>query len=139
MSDVPPRRPATRAALAVAALAVAALALYVLLDALAGDGATFRHVDELPADRAALAGRTLRVAGFLLPDSLEPADHGLRRFVLHRNGASLAVLASPADLPPRFREAAAGLIVDGRFDGRGEFHATRVTTTCPSRYETAPR
>lgn len=130
------RRLRVRAALAVAALFVVAGGVYLVVDAFSVGAVTFRFVDEvLAAPAAELQGRWIKVSGSFVAGSRAAAGPNATRFALESNGARLTVVAADNSLPGGFDVPGRDVVVDGRLDADGVFHAGVVTTGCPSRYE----
>ena len=129
------RRLRVRAALAVAALFVVAAGVYLVVDAFSVGSVTFRFVDEVLAASAELQGRWIKVSGSFVAGSRGAAAPNVTRFALESNGARLTVVAPDNSLPGGFDVPGRDVVVDGRLDADGVFHADVVTTGCPSRYE----
>lgn len=129
------RQPRVRAALAVAGLLVATAAVYLVLDAFSVGSVTFRFVDEVVASTASLQGRWIKVSGTFVAGSRAPAGPGTTRFAIESRGARLVVVAPDETLPGGFDVPGRDIVADGRLLPDGVFHASVVTTGCPSRYE----
>ena len=116
-------------ALAVALLAVALGWLAYLL---MRPGLTpYMAVDELLADRAALVGSDMRLAGYLAGEpQVGPGEN--HAFVIESGGRSLPVSCTDA-VPPNLRPGDA-ILLDGRLGLDGTFRAHRLLTQCSSRY-----
>jgi cytochrome c-type biogenesis protein CcmE len=128
-----------RAALAVIALVVLGVGTYLVLDAFTVGSVTFRFVDEVVAQRAQLQGRHVKVAGSFVGGSRAPAGPGKISFAIEKGNARLTVVADESLPPGGFDVAGRDIVVDGTLDPAGIFHATLVTTGCPSRYEAKRR
>jgi cytochrome c-type biogenesis protein CcmE len=98
-----------------------------------------KHVDEVVAARAELAGRRLRVEGMLVHGTLERRDSPCEyRFQMERNGATLLVHYAQCVVPDTFRDVPGvevGVTVEGKLASNGDFQATQVMAKCPSKYE----
>lgn len=98
-----------------------------------------KHVDEVVVGRSELAGRRLRVEGFLVHGSLERRDQPCEyRFQMERNGAKLLVHYPQCVVPDTFRDVPGvevGVTVEGRLTSEGDFRASQIMAKCPSKYE----
>ena len=97
----------------------------------------FRFVDEVQAERSKFAGQEIWMAG-----TLEPRTHKVRvtsekreehRFELSHRGKRIAVRFLGA-FPPN-AQPGQQLIVRGKLDPAGGFHALELRTKCPSKYK----
>lgn len=129
--DRPPR---TRAALAVAGLLVATAAVYLVLRAFSIGSVTLHFVDEVVASAATFHGKAIRVSGTFVAGSRALAGPGRTRFAIESRGVRLVVVAPDEALPAGFDVAGRNIFADGRLLADGVFHASTVTTGCPSRY-----
>lgn len=130
-----PSRIGVRATLAVGGLLIVGAGIYFGVEAFSGGSVYFRYVDELVRERGEIGDRRVKVAGALAGGSIQPLEGDAVRFVLERNGARLAMVAQAAELPEGFGAPGQDVIADGTLDPDGVFHATLVTTGCPSKYE----
>jgi cytochrome c-type biogenesis protein CcmE len=94
-------------------------------------------VDEVAAQPAAYADRTLRVEGDLRDGSIQfredPCEY---RFTIQRNEQAMNVRFPQCVVPDTFRDGMGiSVVVEGRLQDDGSFLATQVIPRCPSRYE----
>jgi cytochrome c-type biogenesis protein CcmE len=76
----------------------------------------------------------LRIAGVLADSPVEwNADAVELRFAVTEGGESIDVVYNGAK-PSNF-EAGTGILVEGRYQSDGLFHATQLILKCPSKYE----
>jgi len=98
-------------------------------------------VDEVVAQPATYADRTLRVEGDLRDGSIqfreEPCEY---RFTIQRNDRAMDVRFPQCVVPDTFRDGMGiSVVVEGRMETDGSFLATQVVPRCPSRYGLARR
>jgi cytochrome c-type biogenesis protein CcmE len=94
-------------------------------------------VDEVAAQPATFADRTLRVEGDLRDGSIqfrqEPCEY---RFTIQRNDRAMDVRFPQCVVPDTFRDGMGiSVVVEGRLEPDGSFLASQVIPRCPSRYE----
>lgn len=94
-------------------------------------------VDEVAAQPATYADRTLRVEGDLRDGSIQfredPCEY---RFTIQRNDQAMNVRFPQCVVPDTFRDGMGiSVVVEGRLEDDGSFLATQVIPRCPSRYE----
>lgn len=99
--------------------------------------------DELVAQRAEYASRTVRVEGMLVKGSLmhraEPCEY---RFSIEKNGARLPVRYAHCVVPDTFRDVPdmdVEVTAEGKLTSEGHFEATQIMAKCPSKYEMRQR
>jgi cytochrome c-type biogenesis protein CcmE len=130
------------AVLAVALVAVGALACFLAAFAAQPASNTYRTVDEVMADPAAVLGRELRIHGYLELGSLQAqvVDQQVTRsfaLVEHRHRIAARVTGVvPETFAERAEVIATGRLIRGA-DGRYLFEARDVIAKCPSTYQTA--
>jgi cytochrome c-type biogenesis protein CcmE len=97
-------------------------------------GAYFQTVSEMYAMADTLDGKRLKVAGEVVPGTIEMGSDQVE-FVITEGGETLTVSYVGRDpLPDTFRDYAEA-IVDGEYDGAGVFVATKLQAKCASKYE----
>lgn len=118
------------------AIIVAALG-FLVLSAFSEGTTYFYTVDEVQARGQAAYGRSLRVHGDIVPESVEYDLSGpvLRFRIRGPHGGELAVVYR--GIRPDNMNQAVSAIVEGRIDGGGAIQATKLMMQCPSRYEAA--
>lgn len=115
------------------AAVLAACVGYLVFTATASNAQYYRTVAELRADPA--AGES-RVLGTVQPD-IQRLDGGLEvRFTALQDGAALPV-DYRGQLPDIFRPGIQ-VVVEGRLEPDGVFHARTLLAKCPSRFTAAP-
>lgn len=119
----------------IAILVVCAAVAYMIFSGVRETMVFYYTVSEVSAKRTALQGEPLRVAGKVVPGSIEisNADHLDRRFVIHEGGQQLAVVYR--GVTPDTLVDDSDAVVEGRLTEDGVFHATQVMAKCPSKYE----
>ena len=115
------------------ALVVAACVGYLVYSATASNAQYYRTVAELKADPQAGDSRVLGTVG----DDVQRLDGGLEvRFTATQGGASMPV-DYKGQLPDIFRPGIQ-VVVEGRIESDGVFHARTLLAKCPSRFTTTP-
>ena len=125
---------ARRVKFIIGGVVIALAILYLILTAARSTAAYFLTVEELHAKGSAVYGRSLRVSGKVVGDSVDfnSRDLVLRFQIAGESGETLPVVFNgprPDQLRPE-----ADIIVEGKFDGQ-EFTARTLLLKCPSRYE----
>ena len=94
-------------------------------------------VSEVQSQGKQLAGRGIRISGYVQPGSIEKADDGTRvDFRVYEKKTGRTVLVSYAGLIPDTFKDDAEVVVEGIFDpGDPSFNATTLLAKCPSKYE----
>ena len=112
---------------------VAACVGYLVYSATASNAQYYRTVAELKANPQAGDSRVLGT----VEDDIQRLDGGLEvRFTASQDGASLPV-DYRGPLPDIFRPGIQ-VVVEGRLQGDGVFHARTLLAKCPSRFTTTP-
>lgn len=94
----------------------------------------YQTVAELRAQGESAAGRQVRVAGNVAPDSIVRQDAGSTvRFVLADAGGTLPVTYKGA-IPDIFQPGIE-VVVEGKYRAGGEFEATTLLAKCPSKFD----
>ncbi len=116
-----------------AVLVVGALA-YLVVTGMQDTMVFYYTVSEM-AERSDLEGTPLRVAGKVVPGTIEVSqtDHLDRRFVIHEGGHEIPV--EYRGVAPDTLVDDADAVVEGQLGEDGVFHATFVMAKCPSKYE----
>lgn len=119
-------------AIAIAVILVAVG--YVLITSMRESMVFYYTVSEVTAQQDELSGQALRVAGHVVPGSIESNTDGLmHKFVIEEGGATIPVVYR--DIVPDTFQDEAEAVVEGRFDESGTFQATFLMAKCPSKYE----
>jgi cytochrome c-type biogenesis protein CcmE len=118
--------------------------VFLVFNAMSGNTQLYKTVDEFYADQSRLVGRDLRVAGWVIGDTVEyeqiDATTSILRFDIvddHDNpGNRLHVVVHNEPKPDLLQDEAQAL-VEGRADANGEFTAIPggLMLKCPTRYE----
>jgi cytochrome c-type biogenesis protein CcmE len=112
---------------------LAACVGYLIFSATAGNAQYYRTVAELRRDRGAGEARMLGTVG----EDVERVDGGREvRFTAAQDGATIPV-DYRGQLPDIFRPGIQ-VVVEGRVQADGVFHARTLLAKCPSRFTTAP-
>ena len=96
--------------------------------------AYYKTVDELQAMGEQAYGRRVRVAGNVVPGSIEKLQKGIR-FTLEQEGQTLAVSYVGKDLLPDTFKDGAQAMAEGELMRSGEFESTMIQAKCASKYE----
>ncbi len=125
-------------------LILAAAIVYLVVNAMSGSTQLFKTVDEFYAEQGRLAGRDLRVSGFVIGDSIEftQIDNVTSRLEfdivdnLENPGQTLHIVAINEPKPDLLQEGAQAM-VEGQADELGVFYANPggLLLKCPTRYE----
>jgi len=125
------------------AILIAALA-FLVINAMSGNTQLYKTVDEFYADQSRLVGRDLRVAGWVVGDSIQytqvDALNSRLEFDvvddLSNPGQALHILVLNEPKPDLLQHEAQAL-VEGRADSNGVFEANPggLMLKCPTRYE----
>ncbi len=118
--------------------------IYLVVNAMSGNTQLYKTVDEFYAEQSRLVGRDLRVAGYVLGDTVEftQIDTTTSRleFDIVDNPANpaqrLHIVAMNEPKPDLLQDHAQAL-VEGRADQNGVFMANEggLMLKCPTRYE----
>jgi cytochrome c-type biogenesis protein CcmE len=117
---------------------------FLVVNAMSGNTQLYKTVDEYHADKARLAGRDLRVAGWVIGDSINyqqiDATTSVLEFDIVDNlevpGNKLHIVVHNEPKPDLLQHEAQAL-VEGRADENGVFTAIPggLMLKCPTRYE----
>jgi cytochrome c-type biogenesis protein CcmE len=119
-------------AIAVGVILVAVI--YVLITGMRDTMVYYYTVSEVAARQDALTGEPLRVAGNVVPGSIESDTTGLmHKFVIEEGGKTMPVVYRDV-VPDTFQDNAEA-VVEGAIDENGTFQATFLMAKCPSKYE----
>lgn len=119
-------------AIAVGVILVAVV--YVVITGMRDTMVYYYTVSEVAAQQDELTGEALRVAGVVVPGSIETDDTGLvHKFIIEEGGKTMPVIYR--DLVPDTFQDRAEAVVEGSLDDNGTFQATFLMAKCPSKYE----
>ena len=123
-----------------------AAVVFLVVNAMSGNTQLYKTVDEFYAEQGRLTGRDLRVAGWVIGDSIQytqiDATNSRLEFDivddLNNPGQKLHVVALNEPKPDLLQNQAQAL-VEGRADENGVFNANPggLMLKCPTRYEEA--
>lgn len=118
-----------------AAIIVAAVA-YLVYTGIRETSVYYLTIDEFLAQREAVAGEGLRVAGRVGAKSIDwnPATLDLKFRLANFDDDDGVAVAYNGVLPDMFAEGR-DVIVEGTYGREGAFHARTLLTACPSKYE----
>jgi cytochrome c-type biogenesis protein CcmE len=122
----------------VGGLVVVGLIAYLIVSAIGSAGAYYREVDEVLAQQGALTGKSLRVSGNIVTNSIaydaptltldfkisDPKD-ATRQLPIHFHGVK----------PDQMEREGSSAIVEGMLGKNGTVEANNLLLKCPSRYE----
>lgn len=119
---------------AVAVGVILVAVLYVLITGMRDTMVYYYTVSEVATQRVELTGEPLRVAGKVVPGSIDTDATGLvHRFVIEEGGETIPVVYR--DIVPDTFQDNAEAVVEGALDENGTFQATFLMAKCPSKYE----
>ena len=96
--------------------------------------AYYKTVDELRAMEEQVYDHRIRVAGNVVPGSIEKVSKGVR-FTLEQEGHTLRVSYVGKDLLPDTFKDGAQAMAEGKLLPSGEFQSTVIQAKCASKYE----
>jgi cytochrome c-type biogenesis protein CcmE len=122
----------------IGGLVIVALIGYLIVSSISSAGAYYREVGEVLAQQSALTGKSLRVSGNIVTDSIQydaptlilnfkisdPADP-TKQLPIHFHGVQ----------PDQISREGASAIVEGKLGSDGVVDASNLLLKCPSRYE----
>ncbi|MFZ1395478.1 MAG: cytochrome c maturation protein CcmE [Candidatus Promineifilaceae bacterium] len=124
-------------------LLIAAI-VYLVVNAMSGNTQLYKTVDEFYAEQATLVGRDLRVAGFVIGDSIQftQIDATTSRLEfdivddINNPGQRLHIVAMNEPMPDLLKHEAQAM-VEGTANENGEFISNPggLLLKCPTRYE----
>jgi cytochrome c-type biogenesis protein CcmE len=118
----------------IGAALAAAIGYLVVSDS--GEGVLeYMYVDKLMAAPQQYEGRTIRVHGIVMKDSIKTkkGTTGDYRFVIEHAGKRLPVHFT--NIPPDTFQEGGEVILTGRLTDSGEFESDEMSAKCPSKYE----
>jgi len=119
---------------AVAVGVILIAVVYVMITGMRDTMMYYYTVSEVIAEQATLTGSPLRVAGKVVPGSIDTDSTGLvHRFVIEEGGKTMPVIYR--DIVPDTFQDEAEAVVEGMLDADGTFQATFLMAKCPSKYE----
>lgn len=117
---------------AVAVILVAVV--YIMITGMRDTMVYYYTVSEVADQQEALTGEALRVAGQVVPGSIDTDSTGLvHKFLIQEGGKTLPVVYR--DIVPDTFQDEAEAVVEGVIDENGVFQATFLMAKCPSKYE----
>lgn len=122
----------------IGGLVIVALIGYLIVSSISTAGAYFREVGEVLDQQVALTGKSLRVSGMVVTETIQydAANLDLRFNISDPNNASkqLAVQFHGVQ-PDQIGRANTEAIVEGTLGANGTVTANNLLLKCPSRYE----
>ena len=103
----------------------------------------FKTIPELGRMGDQAQAKRVRVRGYVLPGSIEHHGGAVNFTIVENEGSDdtgqhLNIVYTGIDpLPDTFKDHADAL-ADGKLDGSGVFHATKIQAKCASKYEAKP-
>lgn len=102
-----------------------------------GAATYYYTVSEVIGQGSALYGQNIRIAGEVVPGSVEPVKIGRTaiRFTLSdmKNAGERLSVSYQGAVPDAFKEGNEA-VVEGRLDATGLFNAAQIIVKCPSKY-----
>lgn len=123
-----------RRQVAIAVCIILAAVAYVVITGMRDTMVYYYTVSEVRAQMGDLVGAPLRVAGRVLPGSIEESDTNLvHSFVIYEGSEKLPVVYRGV-APDTFQDDSEA-VVEGELDRNGVFQANFLMAKCPSKYE----
>ena len=120
----------------VAGGAIALGVIYLIVTALQTSTVYYITVGELLQRGPAAGTQQVRVAGDVVPGSVEKIDAGLAlRFQVHDGSGQMPVYYKGGPVPDIFGEEVQ-VVVEGKVGPDGTFQASTLLAKCPSKFET---
>jgi len=124
--------------LLIGALVVALALAYFAFQAFQGATVYYYTVKELQREGQALAGRTVRVKGKLVPASFQRVPGtDEARFLLRDDNGDLLSASYRGALPDLFFNENSQLVLQGTYRPGEPFQVERILVQCPSKYQEA--
>lgn len=119
----------------IVAVLISAAMAYLVFTGMRDTMVFYYTVSEVMMQQDDLAGTPLRVAGKVVPGTIEISNlnHLDRTFIIHEGGAQLPVVYH--GIVPDTLVDDAEAVVEGKLGADGVFEATHVLAKCPSKYE----
>jgi len=110
--------------------------VYLVITALQTSTVYYITVGELLARGTAAGTQQVRVAGDVVPGSVERIDAGLAlRFMVHDGSGEMPVYYKGGPVPDIFGDQVQ-VVVEGKVGPDGTFQASTLLAKCPSKFET---
>jgi len=91
-------------------------------------------VSEFLAEGESISGKQVRVAGQVVPDSVKQDTENFTLSFTITDGETTLPVVYQGVVPDTFK-AGTDIVVEGKSDQQGVFHASKLITKCPSKYE----
>lgn len=109
---------------------------YLIVTALQTSTVYYITVGELMARGSSASTQQVRVAGDVVPGSVEKIDAGLAiRFLVHDGSGQMPVYYKGGPVPDIFGDQVQ-VVVEGKVGPDGTFQASTLLAKCPSKFET---
>jgi cytochrome c-type biogenesis protein CcmE len=130
-----PALPGRHLKLLVAGGAIVLGIVYLIVTALQTSTVYYITVSELTARGPAAGAQQVRLAGDVVPGSVEKIDGGLAiRFLMQDTSGQLPVYYKGGPVPDIFGEEVQ-VVVEGKVGPDGTFQASTLLAKCPSKFE----
>lgn len=133
------KKPRRELVLLAALLVIGGAILTLVMTSFDGAAIYSKTVDELVAQKDALAKRNLRVQGTLVKGTLAKRDSPCEyRFRMQKNGAQIEVRYPQCVVPDTFRDVPnvdVDVTATGKLASDGHFQASEIMAKCPSKYD----
>ena len=134
-SPASPASPGRHLKLLVAGGAIALGIAYLIITALQTSTVYYITVSELLQRGPAGAAQQVRVAGDVVPGTVEKIDAGLAiRFQVHDGSGQMPVYYKGGPVPDIFGDQVQ-VVVEGKVGPDGTFQASTLLAKCPSKFE----
>lgn len=109
---------------------------YLMITAMQTSTVYYLTVGELLARGTAAHGQQVRVAGDVVPGTVEREDAGLGvRFLVHDGSGQVPVYYRGGPVPDIFGDEVQ-VVIEGKYNADGTFVANTLLAKCPSKFET---
>ena len=116
-------------------VAVVGVFSFLLMSSFGESMVYYKTVDEFTNESKALEGKTVRLSGLLVPNSLRQKE-GTQDFLFDLTKAGKTIRVSYTGMLPDSFDSGRDIIAQGNLaENDSVFEATEILTKCPSKYE----
>jgi cytochrome c-type biogenesis protein CcmE len=130
------RSPAIPAKVLIAAAVIVAAAAYLVVTALGNSAVYYLTVSELRSSGPEIYGQPVRVAGNVVPGSIQRDPSSLVVHFEAEDGSGKIPVLYRGVLPDIFGDGVE-VVVEGKYAATGTFTAGTLLAKCPSKFEAA--
>ncbi len=133
--DQPTKRPLFRAPVFIPAVVILAAAGYLLFTAMGSTAVYYLSVSELKAAGSSVYGQHVRVAGNVVPGSIERDPTSFEVHFQAADASGVLPVTYRGVLPDIFGDEIE-VVVEGKYAADGRFTASTLLAKCPSKFDT---